>query len=119
MTQRPPVDVRTRREELGDLLLELLAVDTANPPGDTREIVDLIESWLAPLGVETERFAADPSTPNLLVTVSGERDRTLLFNGHLDTVPFDVDEYTTVDALLGNAAVYARLPAAWGDLVAS
>ncbi len=94
MTQRPPVDVRTRREELVELLLDLLAVDTANPPGDTREIVDLIESWLAPLGVETERFAADPAKPNLLVTVPGERDRTLLFNGHLDTVPFDADEWS-------------------------
>ncbi|WP_049980076.1 M20 family metallopeptidase [Halolamina rubra] len=94
MTQRPPVDVRTRREELVELLLDLLAVDTANPPGDTREIVDLIESWLAPLGVETERFAADPAKPNLIVTVPGERDRTLLFNGHLDTVPFDADEWS-------------------------
>ncbi len=77
-----------------ELLLDLLAVDTANPPGDTREIVDLIESWLAPLGVETERFAADPAKPNLIVTVPGERDRTLLFNGHLDTVPFDADEWS-------------------------
>ncbi|NHX37728.1 MULTISPECIES: M20 family metallopeptidase [Halolamina] len=94
MPTSSPVDVTTRREALVELALDLLAVDTANPPGDTREVVDLVESWLEPLAVETERFAADPAKPNLLVTVPGERDRTLLFNGHLDTVPYDADEWS-------------------------
>ncbi len=82
------------REELVDLTLDLLAVDTSNPPGDTREIVDVIESRLDLLDVDVERFAVDPAKPNLLAFVPGERDRTLLFNGHTDTVPFDTDEWS-------------------------
>ncbi len=86
--------VDLHREELVDLTLDLLSVDTSNPPGDTRETVDVIEAWLEPLDVETELFAVDPAKPNLLATLPGESDRTLLFNGHLDTVPFDADEWS-------------------------
>jgi succinyl-diaminopimelate desuccinylase len=95
MTDTTPAEyVRTRREEVAALALDLLAVDTSNPPGDTREIVAEIERFLDPLPVGTERIAVDPAKPNLLVRVPGASDRTLLYNGHLDTVPFDADAWT-------------------------
>ena len=95
MTDTTPAEyVRARREELAALALDLLAVDTSNPPGDTREIVAEIERFLDPLPVGTERIAVDPAKPNLLVRVPGASDRTLLYNGHLDTVPFDADAWT-------------------------
>jgi succinyl-diaminopimelate desuccinylase len=90
----PAAFVADRRDELAELTLELLSVDTANPPGATREIVDQIEEYLDPLSVAVERFAVDPAKPNLLVTVPGEGDETLLYNGHLDTVPFDADAWS-------------------------
>jgi succinyl-diaminopimelate desuccinylase len=90
----PEAYVRDNREELTDLALDLLAIDTSNPPGDTREIVDAIERVLDPLPVAAERVAVDPAKPNLLVRLAGESDRTLLYNGHLDTVPFDPDAWT-------------------------
>ncbi|WP_144797249.1 M20 family metallopeptidase [Halorubrum depositum] len=95
MSDAVPVEyVRERREELTDLALDLLAIDTSNPPGDTREVVDAIERSLDPLPVEVERFAVDPAKPNLLVRLAGASDRTLLYNGHLDTVPFDAGAWT-------------------------
>ncbi|MFC6730563.1 M20 family metallopeptidase, partial [Natronoarchaeum mannanilyticum] len=97
MSAALPIEyVREHREELVELALDLIEVDTSNPPGDTREIVAEIEQFLDPLPVEIERFAIDPAKPNLLVRVSGEADRTLLYNGHLDTVPFDADAWTHV-----------------------
>ena len=90
----PPKYVRAHREELVALALDLLAIDTANPPGDTREIVAELERVFDPLPVATERVVADPAKPNLLVRVPGRADRTLLYNGHLDTVPFDADAWT-------------------------
>ncbi|QGA84478.1 M20 family metallopeptidase [Halomicrobium sp. LC1Hm] len=90
----PATFVRAHREELSEIALDLLAADTSNPPGDTREIVAEIERFLDPLSVDSERFAVDPAKPNLLVEVPGESDRTLLYNGHLDTVPFDADAWT-------------------------
>ncbi|WP_280586072.1 M20/M25/M40 family metallo-hydrolase, partial [Halorubrum sp. Boch-26] len=95
MSDATPVEyVRNHREELTALALDLLAIDTSNPPGDTREIVGAIEAFLDPLPVEVERVAVDPAKPNLLVRLAGESDRALLYNGHLDTVPFDADAWT-------------------------
>lgn len=95
MTTRHPTEyVSAHRKELIDLVLDLLDVDTSNPPGETRALVDALEERLAPLSVDVDRIAIDPAKPNLLVTVHGESDRTLLYNGHLDTVPFDEDEWS-------------------------
>ncbi|OYR52573.1 M20 family metallopeptidase [Halorubrum sp. Ea8] len=110
MSDAPPVaHVRDDRAELTDLALDLLAVDSSNPPGDTRAVVDAIERFLDPLPVDVERFAVDPAKPNLLVRVAGESDRTLLYNGHLDTVPFDAGAWTR-DPLgeLADDRVYGR-----------
>mgnify|MGYP006273563073 FL=1 len=85
----PVAYVREHSEALRDLALDLLAVDTQNPPGETTALVEVVEQYLAPFPVEVERFAVDPAKPNLLVTLPGDADWTLLYNGHLDTVPFD------------------------------
>ncbi|WP_265109888.1 M20 family metallopeptidase [Halosolutus halophilus] len=90
----PAVDRDVSPDELAETTLELVAFDTTNPPGDTREIVAWLESFVADLGLETERFAAAPTKPNLLATLPGERETTLLFGGHLDTVPFDPDGWS-------------------------
>ncbi|WP_254839761.1 M20 family metallopeptidase [Natronomonas marina] len=90
----PAAYVADHRDDLVELALELLAVETANPPGETREIVSLVEEYLAPFPVEVERLAVDPAKPNLLVSYPGTGDGTFLFNGHLDTVPFDAPEWT-------------------------
>ena len=81
-------------ERLFDITTELLAIDTQNPPGDTRTIADWVEAFFDDLGLETEIVATDPAKPNVLATLPGRDDRTLLYNGHLDTVPFDADEWT-------------------------
>jgi len=90
----PQEYVWSRREELVTLTLDLLAIDSSNPPGDTRDVVSEIEQFLDPLSVDVERFAVDPAKPNLLVRIPGESDHTLLYNGHLDTVPFDADAWS-------------------------
>jgi succinyl-diaminopimelate desuccinylase len=80
-------------ERVADIASRLLAVDTSNPPGDTRALADHVEAFLDDLGLATERVAVDPLKPNVLATLPGDRDRTLLFDGHMDTVPFDADEW--------------------------
>ena len=90
----PPEYIRAHREDLISLALDLIAIDTANPPGDTHEIVADVERFLEPLPVDAKRVVADPAKPNLLVRVPGQADQTLLYNGHLDTVPFDADAWT-------------------------
>jgi len=81
-------------DRLVDIATELLAVDTQNPPGDTRALAAWIETLFQDLGIESQRITTDPAKPNLVATIPGASDRTLLFNGHMDTVPFDADEWT-------------------------
>ncbi|WP_246985487.1 M20 family metallopeptidase [Halorientalis marina] len=90
--------VRTYVAEHEAALLEraerLLSADTSNPPGRTAALADAVESMLAEFGLRTERIVADPAKPNLLATLPGASDRTLLFVGHLDTVPYDASAWT-------------------------
>jgi succinyl-diaminopimelate desuccinylase len=93
-TDTPTAFIADNRDELVELTLDLLSVDTANPPGSTRDMVEFIEAFLDSFDVDIERFAVDPAKPNLLVTVDGAGDGRLLYNGHLDTVPFDADAWS-------------------------
>ncbi|AUX09497.1 succinyl-diaminopimelate desuccinylase [Halalkaliarchaeum desulfuricum] len=90
----PIAFVRESNEQLADLAMELLSVDTQNPPGETRGLVDTLEGWFVEWGFDVERHAVDPAKPNLLATLPGETDRTLCYNGHVDTVPFDREAWT-------------------------
>jgi succinyl-diaminopimelate desuccinylase len=93
-TDTPATYVSSNRDELVALTLDLLSVETKNPPGETRALVDQIERFLETGPAEVERVAVDPAKPNLLVRLPGERAETLLYNGHLDTVPYDGDEWS-------------------------
>lgn len=88
------VDDRISAERVVEIAERLIGFDTRNPPGDVREIVDYVEAFLADLGFETERVVTDPTKPNVLATLPGATDRTVLYNGHVDTVPFDVDAWS-------------------------
>ncbi|WP_229115685.1 M20 family metallopeptidase [Halapricum desulfuricans] len=76
----------------------LLSFDTQNPPGETQTAIEWLRERVARLNVETEWVASDPEKPNLVVTLPGQSDRTLLYAGHLDTVPFDREAWS-VDPL--------------------
>lgn len=82
------------RRELFEFAETLIGFDTQNPPGRTIDVVEWLESTLAETRLEVDRIAVDPEKPNLLATLAGETDRTLCFNGHLDTVPFDATDWS-------------------------
>ncbi len=85
----PSAYVDTQQSELVGLVLELLSFETGNPPGETAALADRVQEYLDGLGLATERVVVDPAKPNVLATLPGESSTTLLYNGHLDTVPFD------------------------------
>jgi succinyl-diaminopimelate desuccinylase len=91
----PPVEfLRDGEERLVEVALELIGFDTTNPPGRTRAVVDRLEAGFGELDIATERYAVDPAKPNLLATLPGRGEHTLCLNGHVDTVPFDADEWS-------------------------
>lgn len=84
----------TNRTELFEFTDTLVGYDTQNPPGRTLDIADWLETTLEEPPLSVERFEVDPEKPNLIATLPGRADRTLCFNGHLDTVPFDESDWT-------------------------
>ncbi len=92
MDETPPV--MRSGERIFEIATELLSFDTQNPPGETRAIAGWLESFFEGLGLEAELYYTDPAKPNVVATLPGATDRTLLYNGHLDTVPFERTEWT-------------------------
>lgn len=81
-------------DELVASTLELVGIDSQNPPGETDAAVRWVESFVAGLGLETERVVADPDRPNLLFELPGRSATTLLYLGHVDTVPYDAEAWS-------------------------
>jgi succinyl-diaminopimelate desuccinylase len=86
------------RAELFEFAETLIGHDTQNPPGRTVGVVEWLERTLDQPAVTVDRCEVDPEKPNLVATLPGSTDRTLCFNGHLDTVPFDGSDWS-VDPL--------------------
>jgi acetylornithine deacetylase len=70
----------------------LVRIPSVNPrleeggAGEAR-IADLAAAWLGAWGLETEVMEVEPGRPNVIaMSRSGRPGRTLLLNGHLDTV---------------------------------
>ncbi len=97
--------LKARENEMADLLAELVAIPTENPPGRRyRSCADLLEKRLREAGLECERheFPSPPATamtqipcsndpveerPASLLATYGRGERTLHFHGHYDVVP--------------------------------
>ncbi|MFB6267151.1 MAG: M20 family metallopeptidase [Halodesulfurarchaeum sp.] len=87
--ERVTAHLDAERDRLRELATDLIGFDTQNPPGETAAAVEWLDGLLSDADISTERVAVDTSKPNLIATVPGRRDHTLLLNGHLDTVSFD------------------------------
>ncbi len=78
-----------------DLLCELIALDTVNPPGNEDRAQDLLAERLSDAGFEVQLLAAEPGRPNLVADLPGESDGpTLTLLGHVDTVPAQASEWS-------------------------
>ncbi len=95
MTQ-PNID----RNALTQTLRDMVAIDSTNPSlvqdaaGET-EIADYLEQWMKAHGLDTTRHEVQPGRPNVVGILHGTGGgKTLLLNGHTDTVGTD---YMTID----------------------
>jgi len=64
----------TLRDEVTELLQELIRVDTTQPPGNETRAAELLREYLEQHGVECELYARIPERANLVARIPGHGD---------------------------------------------
>src|SRR6266571_7677642 len=84
----------TLRQEVTELLQELIRIDTTNPPGNETRAAELLRDYLEDSGVSCELYARVPERANLVARVPGRGDGPrVLFLSHTDVVLADPAEW--------------------------
>lgn len=80
--------VERQREDLVALCADLVAAPSVNPPGDTRQVADVVSRALAARGLASRQEHVDPLMPSVVAELdSGRPGPHLVLNVHLDTMP--------------------------------
>jgi acetylornithine deacetylase/succinyl-diaminopimelate desuccinylase-like protein len=89
------VEVSTLRQEVTELLQELIRIDTTNPPGNETAAAELLRDYLEDAGVSCELYAKIPERANLVARIPGRgAGPKLLFLSHTDVVLADASEWS-------------------------
>jgi acetylornithine deacetylase/succinyl-diaminopimelate desuccinylase-like protein len=83
----------TLREEVTQLLQQLLRQNTVNPPGNEILAANVLQEYFARDGIDVELYARDADRPNVMARTEGGEGPTLLFLSHTDTVLADPGEW--------------------------
>jgi acetylornithine deacetylase/succinyl-diaminopimelate desuccinylase-like protein len=82
------------RDEVTELLQELIRIDTTNPPGNETAAAELLRAYLEDNGVEVELYARVPERANMVARIPGRGEGPkLLFLSHTDVVLADPSEW--------------------------
>jgi acetylornithine deacetylase/succinyl-diaminopimelate desuccinylase-like protein len=74
-------------EESIDHLVELIQINSTNPPGNETDVTDYLKTVLAAEGIDSDIYALEPSRANLVARAVGNGSkRPLLIMGHTDVV---------------------------------
>jgi len=86
-------------DEVTRLLSEYVAIDTSNPPGDTRKAADWLSAILVGEGIPVTRYESAPGKAiiyaRLKATVSPTAGKAILMLHHMDVVPADRTQWKT------------------------
>ena len=81
-------------EEAVQHLVDLVRIDTTNPPGNETLVVEYLEDVLADEGIPSQRYALEPDRANLVARQRGNGSkRPLLLMGHTDVVGVQRDKW--------------------------
>jgi acetylornithine deacetylase len=100
--------------EVVALTADLVRIDSSNPtlaPGGAGEtkIADYCATWLDARGLTTVRLESTPERPSILVTGAGRGGgRSIMLNGHLDTVSLISYDGDPLDPVIENGRLHGR-----------
>jgi acetylornithine deacetylase/succinyl-diaminopimelate desuccinylase-like protein len=93
-----PPAMRAQEDEAARLLREYVAIDTSNPPGDTRKAADWLAGILEREGIPATRYESAPGRAivyaRLKATVAPPAGKAIVLLHHFDVVPADRARWT-------------------------
>jgi len=96
------IDWSEAGEEAVQHLVELIQINTTNPPGNETLVVEYLREELAREGIDSETFALDESRANLVARIPGNGSkRPVLIMGHTDVVGVQPEKWYA-DPFSGN-----------------
>jgi len=114
-TEQVQSAIAGRRDELVDLVTQLIAFPTLSPPGrNTGEAQDFVAGYLEAMGFEVDRFDVYPGDPDIVGVLRGsdpDAATSLLLNGHIDVAevePLDAWRHDPFDARVIDGNLYGR-----------
>ena len=83
------------QKEVVDLLVDLIKVDTSNPPGNETETARLLDAWFRARGLEGQIVGEPAERANFILRLEGTRPGpTLLLLAHMDVVPAEPESWS-------------------------
>jgi succinyl-diaminopimelate desuccinylase len=79
--------VDEHESRLHEIIRAIVEKPSVNPPGDTTEPAEVAASLLSSIGFSVQRVKAADRKVNVVAEWKTGQQETILFNGHLDTVP--------------------------------
>ena len=86
----------TAQDEVADLLVELIRINTSNPTHAERPAAEWVAYKLDEVGIESRIIEAAPGRASTVARIEGTDSSRppLLIHGHLDVVPADAGEWS-------------------------
>ncbi|MGI9236261.1 MAG: M20/M25/M40 family metallo-hydrolase [Woeseiaceae bacterium] len=89
------VDWDSVGDEAIDYLVDLVKIDSSNPPGNETRVAEYLKTALATEGIASELYALDPTRANLVTRYRGNGSKPpILIMGHTDVVGVQADKWT-------------------------
>lgn len=92
--QTRSIDWKAQETEILKHFQSLVQIDSSNPPGNERRVVEYLTRVLDAEGIPSETFALDANRPNLVARLKGNGSkRPLLMLAHTDVVPVQREKW--------------------------
>lgn len=82
-------------DEAVDFLVDLVRIDSSNPPGNETVVANYLRDALAAEGIRSDMYALEPERANLVAKIRGNGSkRPILIMGHTDVVGVQADQWS-------------------------
>jgi len=103
------------KERLIAILIKLIKINSANPPGNETAVADFVARDLKSIGMDIKIYSFAKNRPNVVATLKGSWPRAkaareaLLITPHYDTVPFGKGwKFDPLGAAISKGRIYGR-----------